>query len=99
MDRSHGTMKWRRRDTRADASSVSPCAQCQPAGDTPMVPCSCENKDCQFCEAKLYSGLSEKQVNAIRGHLSLCQSVPHQPLFRAGDPSTYLYVIREGQVS
>lgn len=63
-----------------------------------MDPCSYKNKDCQFCEAKLYSGLSEKQANDVRGHLSHCQFGPRQMLFRAGDPSTHLYVIREGQV-
>lgn len=63
-----------------------------------MNPRSCENKDCQFCEAKLYSGLSGKQVNEIRGRLSHCQSGARQMLFRTGDPSRHLYVIREGQV-
>ena len=46
-----------------------------------MNPCSCENKECQFCEAKLYSGLSGKQVNEIRGRLSHCRSGPRQMLF------------------
>lgn len=98
MDRSRGTTKRRRRNARADASPVFPCAQCQPDGETPISLCLCGNRDCQFCEAKLYAGLSRKQVNEIRGCLSHCQGGPRQMLFRAGDPSTHLYVIREGQV-
>ena len=37
-------------------------------------------------------------MNEIRGHLSYSQRDPREMLFRAGDPSTYLFVIREGQV-
>lgn len=98
MNRSHGTTKRRRRDTRADASSVSPCAQCQSAGDAPTTPCSCGKQDCQYCEAKLYAGLSDQQVSELRGRLGFCRSGPRQTLFRAGDPSKYLYVVREGQL-
>ena len=98
MKQGRTSLKREKRGSHADASIVSSCAQCQSAGETNMNPRSCENKECQFCEAKLYSGLSGKQVNEIRGRLSHCQSGPRQMLFRTGDPSSHLYVIREGQV-
>lgn len=60
--------------------------------------CSSANRECQFCEAKLYAGISGKQVNEIRGHLTHCRSGARQTLFRAGRPSTDLFVIRDGQV-
>lgn len=91
-------MKREKRGGDADAGAVSSCAQCQPAGKAQINSCSRKNSTCQFCEAKLYSGLSRKQVNEIRGRLSHCRSGPRQMLFRAGDSSTQLYVIREGQV-
>ncbi|MDH3514322.1 MAG: Crp/Fnr family transcriptional regulator [Gammaproteobacteria bacterium] len=37
-------------------------------------------------------------MRLVRGSLTHCRSDSHKTLFRAGDPSTYLYVIREGQV-
>jgi CRP/FNR family transcriptional regulator len=60
--------------------------------------CSCQDKECRFCEAKLYSGLPKIQARDIRALLRLCNTGPGDTLFRAGDPSTYLYVIREGQI-
>jgi len=38
------------------------------------------------------------QVRVIRELLSRCNTGPGETLFRAGDPSTFLYVIREGQI-
>jgi CRP/FNR family transcriptional regulator len=58
----------------------------------------CQEKECHFCEAKLYSGLPKVQVRDIRALLSVCSTGPGDTLFRVGDPSTYLYVIREGQI-
>jgi CRP-like cAMP-binding protein len=61
--------------------------------------CSCQDdEDCRFCETKLYSGLFREQVRGIRALLSLCDTGPGEMLFRAGDPSTHLFVVREGQV-
>lgn len=66
---------------------------------TKLESCSCQDdEECRFCEAKLYSGLPKMQVRDIRALLSLCNTGPGETLFRAGDPSTYLYVIREGQI-
>lgn len=73
-------------------------AQTPAPPETTMESCSCVNHECQFCEAKLYTGISTKQVSEIRGHLTHCRNDAHQTLFRAGDPSMDLYVIREGQV-
>lgn len=64
-----------------------------------MDSCSCQNdEECRFCEAKLCSGLPKVQVRDIRGLLSLYNTGPGDTLFRAGDPSTYLYIVREGQI-
>ncbi len=64
-----------------------------------MHACSCQgDEECRFCEAKLYSGLPQEQVRDIRDLLSLCNTGPGDMLFRAGDPSIYLYVIHEGQI-
>ena len=66
---------------------------------TKLASSACNNnKDCRFCEARLYSGIPKNQVNEIRGHLSYSQCGPREILFRAGDPATDLFVIREGQV-
>ena len=70
----------------------------RPPRETKLDSRSCNNKDCRFCEARLYSGISKKQVNEIRGHLSYSQCGPRKILFRAGDPATDLFVIREGQI-
>lgn len=66
--------------------------------ETRLDSSSCNNPDCQFCEVRLYSGISKKQVNEIRGQLTYHQCGPREILFRAGDPSSDLFVIREGQV-
>lgn len=70
----------------------------RPLRETKLGSSSCNNQDCQFCEARLYSGISRKQVNEIRGRLTYHQYGPREIMFRAGDPSTDLFVIREGQV-
>lgn len=57
-----------------------------------------EENECRFCEARLYSGLPKVQVRDIRALLSLCNAGPGETLFRIGDPSTYLYVLREGEI-
>ena len=96
--KSHGPALKRPARANAADTSVCLCGNCPPAAATKADVCACNDKDCQFCEARLYSGLPDKQVQSIRSSLSRCQSVTRQTLFRAGDPSTYLYVIREGQV-
>ena len=64
-----------------------------------MDSCSCQNDaECRFCEAKLYLGLPKAQVRDIRGLLSLYRTGAGDTLFRAGDTSTYLYIVREGQI-
>ncbi len=85
-----------RRRTRPGPTRLRASSQAVP--ETTMRPCSCVNHECQFCEAKLYTGISGKQVNEIRGHLTHCRNKARQTLFRAGDPSTDLFVISEGQV-
>jgi CRP/FNR family transcriptional regulator len=98
MKRGHTPMKHARHRRRAKADHVAACATCQPTGEPGLQTSSYKNNNCQYCEAKLYAGLSDKQVKELDGRLGLCRSEPRHMLFRAGDPSKYLYVVREGQV-
>lgn len=59
---------------------------------------ACEGDQCRYCEGVLYSGLSPEETAQVRGLLSLTTHEPHTVLFNAGDPSTDLFIIREGQV-
>jgi CRP/FNR family transcriptional regulator len=86
------------RHRRRAADPVAACATCQPTSEPERQTSSYKNNNCQYCEAKLYAGLSGKQVKELDGRLGLCRSGPRQILFRAGDPSKYLYVVREGQL-
>jgi CRP/FNR family transcriptional regulator len=92
------SMTRRRRGGRTEARAGSSCATCQPTGEPDRQASSYKNNNCQYCEEKLYAGLSGKQVKELDGRLGLCRSEPRHMLFRAGDPSKYLYVVREGQV-
>jgi CRP/FNR family transcriptional regulator len=58
--------------------------------------CQCQVRQCLLCEAKLYRGLTPEQVCGIRGLLVQDEYQPHEVLFREGDPSTYLLVLRQG---
>jgi CRP/FNR family transcriptional regulator len=91
-------MKQQRRGGRTAARAGSSCATCQPTAEPDRQTTSYKNNNCQYCEEKLYAGLSGKQVKELDGRLGLCRSEPRHMLFRAGDPSKYLYVVREGQV-
>jgi CRP/FNR family transcriptional regulator len=61
-----------------------------------METCACHNQDCLLCEARLYEGLSHEQVCAVRGLLSKHDYGPHEILFREGEVSTHLFLLREG---
>jgi len=98
MKRDRTPMKHRRHRRRAKAGTAVACATCQPTDEPGLPTSSYENNNCQYCEAKLYAGLSGKQVKELDGRLGLCRSEPRRTLFRAGDPTKYLYVVREGQV-
>lgn len=98
MKRSGIATKWPRHGDQVQADPAPVCATCQSAGDAPTTPRSYEKQDCEYCEAKLYAGLSDEQVSDLRGRLGFCRSGPRQTLFSAGDPTKYLYVVREGQV-
>lgn len=98
MKRSGTAPKRPRHGDQAQADPAPVCAICLAAGDAPTAPRSYEKHDCEYCEAKLYAGLSDQQVSELRGRLGFCRSGPRQTLFRAGDPTKYLYVVREGQV-
>jgi CRP/FNR family transcriptional regulator len=98
MKRNHTPMQHHRRRLRAKADPGAACATCQPTGEPSLRASSYKNNNCEYCEAKLYAGLSGKQVKELDGRLGLCRSEPRHALFRAGDPSKYLYVVREGQL-
>jgi CRP/FNR family transcriptional regulator len=98
MKRGSKSMKQQRHGVRADADPASACAHCQSADEAPTTLRSYEKQECEYCEAKLYAGLSARQVSQLRGRLGYCRSGPRQILFHAGDPSKYLYVVREGQL-
>jgi CRP/FNR family transcriptional regulator len=87
----------RRCRTKAGSGSGAACA-CQPSGEPRLPAAPYDSNNCEYCEAKLYAGLSGRQVKELDGRLGLCRSEPRHTLFRAGDPSKYLYVVREGQV-
>jgi CRP/FNR family transcriptional regulator, anaerobic regulatory protein len=63
-----------------------------------MDACFCQQEECVLCEARLYSELSSEQVCQVRGMLHKHQYGSHEILFREGDPSTHLYVLRDGQL-
>lgn len=97
MKRGHAPVQHTGRRCRTKAGSGSACA-CQPAGEPVLPTTSYDSNNCEYCEAKLYAGLSGKQVKELDGRLGLCRSEPRHTLFRAGDPTKYLYVVRVGQV-
>lgn len=64
----------------------------------PMLSCFCHIEDCLLCEAKLSAVLDGSQVCDIRGLLNHHEYQPHQILFREGDPSGSIHIVREGQL-
>jgi CRP-like cAMP-binding protein len=92
------SMTRKRRGGRTGGRAASSCATCQPAGEPVPQTFSDKSNNCEYCETKLYAGLSDRQVKELDGRLGLCRSEPRHLLFRAGDPTKYLYVVREGQV-
>lgn len=63
-----------------------------------MLSCFCHIEDCLLCEAKLSSVLDGSQVCDIRGLLNHHEYQPHQILFREGDASGNIHIVREGQL-
>ncbi|HEY5683628.1 MAG TPA: Crp/Fnr family transcriptional regulator [Sulfuricaulis sp.] len=63
-----------------------------------MATCSCEVKACVLCEDRLYAGLSKEQICQLREHLIRELYEPREALFREGDPATYLFALRHGQL-
>lgn len=58
--------------------------------------CQCQIGECLLCDARLYSGLTTEQACGIRGLLVKHEYQPHEVLYREGDPSTHLFVLRQG---
>lgn len=63
-----------------------------------MATCSCEVNACALCEDRLYPGLSKEQICQIRERLIRELYEPREVLFREGDPATYLFALRSGQL-
>jgi CRP/FNR family transcriptional regulator len=62
------------------------------------VACECRTKECLLCPAMLLSGASAEQVCEIAGLRNRQYLDPHMFLFRAGEPSGRMYVLRAGLV-
>ena len=63
-----------------------------------MESCFCQIDSCVLCDAHLQSEISSEQVCQILGLLNRHSYGPREVLFREGDPSTHLFLIREGQL-
>jgi CRP/FNR family transcriptional regulator len=63
-----------------------------------MSSCVCHTNDCLLCEAHLQEGLSAEQACEIQGLLRRHTIQPHEILFRQGESSDWLYVVRAGQL-
>lgn len=63
-----------------------------------MTDCLCKHRACVLCNASLFTGLSHELFCKVRGMVSRASYTPKQILFREGDPSTHLYILRSGQV-
>jgi len=63
-----------------------------------MSNCLCHADDCLLCEAHLHEGLSEAQACEIQGLLNRRTADPQEIIFRQGETSDWLHVIRAGQL-
>ena len=63
-----------------------------------MSNCLCHADDCLLCEAHLQEGVTEAQACEIQGLLSRRGAVPQEVVFRQGEASDWLFVVRAGQV-
>lgn len=97
MGRGDTVSKRRPRGTRAVAHGYG-SACCRASGESAVIVCSTDNTLCDFCKAKLFAGITGKRLEVLGRRLTNCRSPARLMLFRAGDASQYLYVIREGQV-
>ena len=63
-----------------------------------MSNCLCRADDCLLCEAHLHEGLSEAQACEIQGLLNRHSAEPQEIIFRQGEASDWLHVVRAGQL-
>ncbi len=63
-----------------------------------MSNCLCNADDCLLCEAHLHEGLSDAQACEIQGLLSRRTAESQEIVFRQGETSDWLYVVRAGQL-
>ena len=63
-----------------------------------MSNCLCHADDCLLCEAHLQEGLTAAQACEVQGLLCRRSADPQETIFRQGEASDWLYVVRAGQV-
>lgn len=63
-----------------------------------MESCFCQIGSCVLCDARLNSNISSDQVCEILGMLNRIPYGAREIIFREGEPSTHLFIIREGQI-
>ncbi len=63
-----------------------------------MSTCLCHTDDCLLCEAHLHEGLTDAQACKIQGLLKKYVAEPQHIVFRQGETSDWLYVVRAGQL-
>jgi CRP/FNR family transcriptional regulator len=63
---------------------------------TPM--CVCQVDTCALCEERLHSSLTSEQMCQIHEKLIRVSYSEHEMLFHEGEPASYLFALRAGQV-
>ena len=63
-----------------------------------MSSCLCNSDDCLLCDAHLTEGMTDAQACEIQGLLNRCTADPQETIFRQGEASDWLYVVRAGQI-
>jgi len=63
-----------------------------------MSDCLCQADDCLLCEAHLHEGLTDAQACEMQGLLNRRTAKPQEIIFRQGEASDWLYVVRAGQL-
>jgi len=64
--------------------------------NTPM--CVCQVDTCALCEERLHSTLTSAQMCQIHEKLIRVSYSEHEMLFHEGEPASYLFALRAGQV-
>lgn len=63
-----------------------------------MGSCFCQIASCVLCDARMDSKISSEQACEILGLLNRNSYGTREIMFREGEPSTHLFIVREGQI-